>query len=312
MEDWDAVFLDLEESAQQSADIDLDVSAFLDEPPEEGNLDAAAFLEDPLDEEQEVVQAANSSANAAPERKRGRPVGTTGTGRLRKHLKSSQAQLDEEHRASQPQPGSIEYARSFKKKDSRACAATSSEAIAVSEATTLMDAGSGMWMCLQDLPESLFAEVVTAARYSVERQTNQKRDETEVASILRFKSGAMMSDKALRAALKQDGHTNVANVAHFVTLAASASVVGGGSAWAACLRSLTQLVEAGKFRLLFAIEKYRYDETPLHVRVQRGPTRGALPAVGSSQEPSNHAKVRRSEILSCPWPLGAIPEPSWP
>ena len=70
--------------------------------------------------------------------------------------------------------------------------------------------------------------------------------------------------------------------------AASVCVLGSGAAWSAALDCIRELSGKGKLRPVMLIEKCRYDETPLKVRIE-GPASAHTRA--ADMETCQHGKV---------------------
>ena len=298
--DWDAVFLSDEEGASHvEPQIDDEGAS-----PAEPEIDPAAFLDmdPPASEEiadetavgrQDAVMAAVPQESAP---KRGRPHGTFGGQFLRSFQKAAQAEIEKRAEAKRPVPGSIEYAREHKKQRSRSAASTDlvGPGVPASAAAvdSILDAASSMWECLQDAGPVLQQGLAASALYSMKHQSTE-RETSDCASVLSLKAEAIMSDKALKAALKAKGQSGSIKVDRATVVSAAACVLGGGALWGASLESIRQQVQKGKLRALFFIEKARYDETPLKVRIE-GTTASNL-ARATAMETCQHAKVLQVE-----------------
>ena len=281
---WDDVFLDNDREQNVDLDgIDIDPSHFLDNP-------FIDFAEE--EEEKEVTQ------EELPQKKRrpGRPRGTFGSAHLRVHQKAAQAVLQERAEAKRPQPGSIEYARSCKK-NRVSQDQSSANADPVEDKPpcgSIMDANSSIWSYMLELRTPLLQAVAAAAEFSMRHQTAEDRDGSETAAFLRLKSEAIMSDRALTSALKSQGHSDKMRVDRLNVCTAAACLLGSGAAWGASLESIRQqVVVAKKWRAILFLEKCRYDETPLRVRIE-GPS--PAPSKAAARETCQHGKVLQVEL----------------
>ena len=291
--DWDEILLDSEGDVGLADS--LDPSAFLDtaDPSEPADAD---FLEnddpsEPAAAHQDEVAAAAAPLPDMALRKRGRPPGTYGSAFLRKHQAAAQEKIQQRADAALPQPGSIEYARACKKR-LKTESASSDAAGQVADVQSLLCPSSSMWKYVPDNESPLLGSFVGAALHSLQRQTDAERNSSDTASILSVKADAIMSDRALKAALKREGRSATLDVARCTTLTASACVLGAGLAWGAGLKSIARQIDAGKLKAILLVEKARYDETPLRVRIEDA---AAAPSKMSGTESCDHAKVMQIE-----------------
>ena len=299
--DWDAVFLDTpgEDPDDVSRGAEIDPSSFPDADPTTVNadIDPSSFLEAEPTTATEDTELATLAVASTPPRRRGRPVGTCGSGILREHQKRAQEALQEEAATKRPQPGSIEFARACKKNRKSKPASANGLEIELAEASagcrSIMDSTSILWSILTGLKNPLHDSLVAAAQFSMRHQTSEVREASETAVLLNLKSEAVMSDKALQAAMKAQGYSGKVRVDRLREYAASACVLGAGAAWTASLHCIRELVTQGKLRGICFLEKCRYDETPLHVRIEGQPSAHSKSA---SMESCQHGKVLQVEF----------------
>ena len=227
-------------------------------------------------------------------RKRGRPCGTFGSAQLRKLQKAAHEKSQQHATAQLPQPGSIEYARAHRRKPQQATNPEMALLAAGSSVNSLIARQSNMWTCMADLGLPIQQGLVAAAFHSIDKQSSKEREQSDVAEVLSLKVEAVMSDKALRAALSKAGASGRADVARCTNLAACASLLAGGIMWGSCLEALRKHILAGRMRGILFAEKMKYDETPLKVRIRddgREANRQSQALQSAKAESCNHAKV---------------------
>ena len=233
-------------------------------------------------------------------RKRGRPKGTTGSAQLRKAEKAAAEALAkrkaERQQSLLPKPGSIEHARRFRhagqgRSSSGQQRLDEGMCDAKSPVEDLMHTSSPVWRCLEDLGSSNQQALVLAAKHAVQKGNPSSWQESAVAQVLDVRATAVMSDKAVRMVLTKTGEQPPADVAHNMILGASAAVMAGGLLWGGCLQAVRSKVESGEWRPILVMDKMRYDETPLRVRV----TDKDSEISAADSEVSNHAKVLQLE-----------------
>ena len=245
------------------------------------------------------AQSENIVTDAAPvatKRGRGRPKGTTGSAFLRKAEKEAAEKIARQKAqrdaALRPEPGSIAYAREFRRPLSQQSSGPS--VVQPSMATMTMPMAtetvdflqplSPVWGCLQDLGGSTQQALVLAAHFSANNTDKSAWDSSAVAQVLNLRSAAVMSDRALQALMTKAGHAESRHVARDMAVGVSAAVMGGGMLWGACLQAVRAKIGSCWRGVLF-IDKMRYDETPLKVRVEDA----------RQKEVATHAKIMQLE-----------------
>ena len=192
-------------------------------------------------------------------RGRGRPKGSFASAALRRKAKESQLQRAQTLASQGPQPGSIEYARAHLKRPLQG------EQNSVQQSTEeFLSPASSVWACLKDLGSPAQLALVTAAQHSYQHEGPEARDNSECAHVLGFKSEALMSNAAVNAALRKAGLQDIAHVGRVTISGASAAVLAGGVMWSGLLQAVCDKPE---WECVFLIQKLRYDETPLRVRL---------------------------------------------
>ena len=311
-QNWDDVFREDEAVSCPSVDndVDLDPSVFLDgdNPPdgsaERGPLehDETAFLlSEGEDEVGTGLTGVSLQVSSSSSRRKGRPHGSVGGALLRERLRAARDVIQSRHDAAQPQPGSIEYARAHKRKAQPEIDESDDHCMlvpATAITTSLLEQRSPIWACMQGVGSTIIQGMVDAAVYSVQRQTPEARASSDVAKVISLKSEAIMTDKALKSALVREGASGSIDIRQNTSLAASACVLAGGAAWSGCMeairqQSLQDKLKQRQLRPVFWIEKVRYDETPLRVRIAE-PASSAVPQAQAS-ESYPHAKVFQTE-----------------
>ena len=296
--DWDAVFLDEFSDGDGEQTVDANIDPAVPDTDAGMDLDPADFLESglPLEDVADLAADLACGAELSAPRKRGRPVGTCGTKLLRQQQKAAQAELQRRAEASRPQPGSIEYARECKKmrksQSTPGCADDMEEAMpGRSSIVSVMEPRSSMWTFLLDIQAPLHQSLVAAAQFSMLHQEADAREKSETATLMSLKAAAIMSDKALKSAMTSQGHSDTLRVERLTTRAACACVLAGGAAWGAVLKAIAE--QDSKWRAILFVEKVRYDETPLRVRVEGQQSSGSK---AGSLEACQHAKVFQAEM----------------
>ena len=159
-------------------------------------------MQDDIAEEDELAVVSEQP------RKRGRPIGSSGSGVLRQRQKSARDILQQREEAKRPLPGSIGYAREFKKKRSSE-PAPAEEAFEIVQARpecrNIMDPNCVMWSLLLKLKSPLHESVVAAAQFSMLHQSAEARDTSETAAVMNLKAEAIMSATAMQASMKSQG-----------------------------------------------------------------------------------------------------------
>eukprot|EP00435_Cladocopium_sp_Y103_P064381 s978_g26.t1 len=224
------------------------------------------FLPDGHDDDDDDEAIPQVPQSFAGKRKRGRPKGTFGDRavRARQHYLRDLQQAQVE--AQQPTPGTIWYARQFRGGGSNLEVAKRKEE---PERTSLklLSSSSLLWTSLEDVGTPLQQHIVNAAKYSFRNQPTSERDSSLAAKLMDLKSQAVMSNKAIGAFLQQDTDQRVWNVGTQNLEVSSAVVLAGGVLWGGFLQTVFDAIRAERFKGVLFLEKMRYDETPLKVRL---------------------------------------------
>lgn len=255
-----------------------------------------------------------AACSSQPIRKVGRPKGTFGNKGLRKKQKDLQREQQDAMLALQPPPGTIEFAREAKRKKAETMKlnqAASASTVADEHGTefenadmtlTLLAPRSQLWEALQDLGTPLQQTLVEAAQFSMNRQTQKQREQSRVSQLLKLKAQAGMSDKALKLLLDKrsdepedgvDKGSHVTTVSRSIVEASAAAVLGGGVLWGGLLHTVYEAIRNNTFNGILCIQKMRYDETPLKIRLTEKVDTTSSSAGGTEVCP--HGKVMQIE-----------------
>ena len=288
-----------------SFDFDFDVEDVLGDARDPVENSTSDFLDFDIEAEAPVAAAAASSSQ--PQAKQvGRPKGTYGNKRLREKQKELQQEKRDRMLAQEPQPGSIEFARAAKRvkaetmKHQQAASARTvagehgAEPANADMTLALLSPSSQLWEALQDLGTQLQQSLVEAARFSMNKQTQLQREESTASQVLKLKSQACISDKALKIFLDgSDDEHGRATLSRCIHETSAAAVLGGGVLWGGFLHTVCEGIRNNTFKGILLVQKMRYDETPLKVRLNEKVDTASSSAGGTEVSP--HGKVMQIE-----------------
>ena len=256
---------------------------------EEAASDADESLDGPTSEHFPWAQTAVSEARS--KRPVGRPKGTFGSAVVRDRMKKAAASAQP---PSTHPKGSIEYARQFIKKGASASSAIATPATATAVKDTCGGAAlapnSPVWGLMENLGSPTQCALRLAAHQSMTEQQQWQRDTSDCAEVLSLKSSALMSNAAVQAALQSAGKQDIADVGRAAILGTSAAVLSGGLMWAGVLQLAYEKIDSGQWRGVMMLQKLRYDETPLRIRLTEAGT-----VASKDQEVSLLGKVLQFE-----------------
>ncbi|CAE7193763.1 unnamed protein product, partial [Symbiodinium sp. CCMP2456] len=229
-----------------------------------------------------------------PCRKRGRPPGIFGSRKLQEALRSRQASQQAEDPPVGNEPGTIAYAREFKKQ--KKAAAIPAGAVSL----PLPGMATDIWNSLKNLASSATqkALVFTAAAASAARgrkaagQGQMSAEEASEDSFLQ----AVFEDK--RDVLTQTQFASKCGLqknrsASLFVSAASAALEGARVLWGTFFRALDARLdsESGGWIPVLLCHRCRYDETPTLTRIHAQQCKD----IASASDVSKHGKVVQSE-----------------
>ena len=252
------------------------------------------FLSEDVPEQEQQLGICEPQLTESDKKMRGRPPGSFGSNFLRQQLKKKALQgKGESGSGAAAVPGTIEYARQFKKRKRED---SPSGTCVESSCNTILSSGSSMWACVQDLGSPLQIALTTAAAYSMQKQANSSRETSDCAEVLRMKSSALMSDAAVKVALQKAGKQEIADVGRATLIGTSAAVLAGGALWSGALQAMWEKMHGpdAAWRGILLIQKLRHDETPLRIRLTED---GAV--VQKGQEVAHHGKILQFEVSIC-------------
>ena len=154
--------------------------------------------------------------------------------------------------------------------------------------------GSGVWLALKSVGSAVQRCISNAAQHSYEKQTAGNRLTSVPATMHRQKAAAMMSDKAIQAAIQSElvqtelviGEAGPCVSRPMIQLV-SASVNSAELLWSGFLNCLAQRLLSEEWKGILYLRRARCDETPLKIRTK-------APVFGSELSP--HAKILQSEL----------------
>jgi hypothetical protein len=239
------------------------------------------------------------------QRGRGRPSGNFGSHAFRQHLHDLEAAASSQiDAAAPPLPGSIEYARSFKRQRIEQPASLLEVAErSPSFLSTAAAAGKhrfGQLSVLSRMTSTVIQRLILccALAFQSRADNDHRPDETGAAINYLFRAG--------RPAMSSTASAVVADTTRFTmqrssVRVASALVESGGFLWGGMLTQLKHSIDAGILEgHLIAIAR-KYDETPTKVRINdQGDPLDPLGAghcrIGDDKGVVRHAKVMQTQL----------------